>query len=144
MASINVGGSQTKVTYVMVEGYWVPKSMADQWATSVQAWKQDPQSSLVASLTAASAVLQPIAPFLDALASSQDAGSFHQTMESIFTPAETIFTSVAALMGRDASGRRGASGYGSYEDMMYEEDMDDYDMEMEMEMEMEMDMDEDL
>ncbi len=36
VASIDVGGSKKKVTYVWVEGYWVPKSLADRWAASVQ------------------------------------------------------------------------------------------------------------
>ncbi len=129
VASIDMNGSKRKVSYAWVDGYWVPKSLADQWATSVQSWKQAPESNLVASVTAASLVLQPIAPGLDTLASATDAGSFHEAMEPMFTDAQTIVTSVAGLLGKNMNlaGRGNAqNGYGDYGDMMmggYESEM---------------------
>ena len=77
----------------------------------------------------ASFVLQPLAPALDTLANASDAGSFHAAMETVFTPAETIVTSVAGLLGKNMNlaGRGNAqNGYGDYGDMMmggYESEM---------------------
>jgi hypothetical protein len=84
---------------------------------------------------AASLLLQPIAPSLDAMANATDAGSYHSAMESVLTPAETILPSIAAMLGKNMSlaGRGNSNsgyddGYGDgYGDDMssdYSEDMD--------------------
>ena len=129
VASVNVDGSTRKVTYVWVDGYWVPKSLADQWSASVETWKQSPESNLVASVTAASFVLQAITPALDTLAGASDAGSFHAAMESVFTPAETIVTSVAGLLGKNMNLAGRGNAQNSYDDYGDYEDYDDMTMD---------------
>lgn len=129
VASIDVEGSKRKVTYVWVDGYWVPKSLAETWATSVQNWKQAPESNLGTAMAAASLVLQPIAVGLNSMQSASDAGSFHEAMETVFTPAQTVIMSVAAMMGRNinlAGRSNNQNGYGGYGD----EFGDDFDGEM--------------
>ena len=80
---------------------------------------------LLASVMAASVVLQPIAPSLDSLASATDAGSYHSAMESVFTPAETIVPAIAAMLGKNMSlAGQGNNAYGY--DQGYGDDMSDY------------------
>jgi hypothetical protein len=146
VASFSVNGAPRKVTYVLVEGFWVPKSLADQWPAMVANWKQAPQSPLASAISSASMVLQPLQPMLASLASAGDAASFHSEMEAIFAPAETVITTLAGVLGRSSGPNArgtGRAGYGGYEADMYEQDMYEEDlygeemMEMEMEMEME-------
>ena len=145
VASFTINGAPRRVTYAMVEGYWVPKSLADQWGNLAASWKQGPQSPLATSMASASMMLQVMQPMLGSLASAGDAAAFHSEMEAIFTPAETMITTLASVMGRgmNTQGRgNGPAGYGGYEaDMysegdMYEEDLYGEEM-MESEMEME-------
>lgn len=112
VASIDIGGTKTKVTYVTVEGYWVPKTLADQWAATMQEWKQSAETPLVASVTAASTILQAVSPTLDSLATAGSAGEFHAAMEGVFTPAETLVTSVAGLFGGRIGGAGSANAQG--------------------------------
>lgn len=128
VASIDIDGATTKVTYSNVEGFWVPKSLADNWATSVESWKSGDDASLATALAAAGLVLQPISGELDTLANAKNANDFHAALESAFVPAEAIATSVAALLGKSmnlASNTRGGSagGYSDYDSGGYEDSM---------------------
>lgn len=143
VASFTVDGAPRRVTYALVEGYWVPKSLADQWGEQVATWKQGPQSPLSTSVASASMMLQALQPMLGSLASAGDAAAFHSEMESIFAPAQTMITTLAGVLGRSANARgrgNGPAGYGGYEADMYEEDLYGEGMEMEMDMDMEMEM----
>jgi hypothetical protein len=132
-ATIDVDGAKRQVTYVMIDGYWVPKSMADQWPATVQGWKESAESPLATSVTAASLFLQPITPMLEELAAAKDAGSFHASMENVFMPAEAIVTSIASLLNRSMNAARqpgGPDGYGPTDGESDTMMQDNYEVEM--------------
>lgn len=156
VAQVNMTqGTQTsKVTYVSVEGYWVPKSLADQWTEKVAAWRNEFDQGAT-SLDALATVMQTMAsPTVQALASAQNAGQFHAAMQPTFQLAETALVAAASRFGGSfglaSTQQQRGGGYGDYGgyDEGYEgygdEDYgmeDDYDMEMDMDME-DMDMEE--
>ncbi|MGB0596028.1 MAG: SHD1 domain-containing protein [Rubripirellula sp.] len=135
--SLTQDSQTSKVTYVSVDGYWVPKTLADQWPNLVEDWKNE-LSNGAASMDTYAALIQAVAgPALQSLANAQNSGDFHAAMEPVFPIAETMISSVAAMMGQSSGlassqGRGGNSGYqNGYEDEM---GMDaDYEAEMGME-----------
>ncbi|MDG2223482.1 MAG: hypothetical protein P8L85_19020 [Rubripirellula sp.] len=135
--SLTQDSQTSKVTYVSVDGYWVPKTLADQWPSMIEDWKNE-LSNGAASLDTYAALIQAVAgPALQSLANAQNSGDFHAAMEPVFPIAETMISSVAAMMGQSSGlassqGRGGNSGYqNGYEDQM---GMDsDYEDEMGME-----------
>jgi hypothetical protein len=147
--SIVQGAESSKVVFTMVEGYWVPKTLADRWTETVDSHKKQIAETADGSMLATvGLMLQPIAAEMGQLLAATDASRFHQAMESALVPTETLANGIAAMMGTNmnlASRGRGGSGPGGYEDEMgYEEDMygdedmegmEDEEMEMEMEME---------
>lgn len=143
VAVVNMG--EAKVSYTLVEGYWVPKSLADNWAESVASWKTTFTESADGALFDNWALLlEGLAPTLESLAQARDAGQFHVAMEPAFGPAEVFATTIAATFGRsmNLASRGGPGGFDGYD-----EEYDEMEMEMEMEMEdeemeMEMDMEE--
>ncbi len=139
---IDQDGTKSKVSYTSVEGYWVPKTLADQWTDSVASWKEQlAGESAGAMFETYALMLAPIAPMLDPLAQASSAGEFHAQMEALLVPAETIATSVAAMLGtRTNLASRGSGGEYGMED--YDMEMEgDYEMEMEDDYEMEMEED---
>lgn len=135
----------SRVTYTQVEGYWVPKTIADGWAESVESWKKDLSEESGASfLDTYATVIEPISPMLEPLTQAGDAGDFHEAMEELFVSAEATATTIATMLGKslNLASRGGPGGYGDYEDMGgYDAD---YEMEMQMQMEMEMQMEEEM
>ncbi|MEE2938297.1 MAG: SHD1 domain-containing protein [Planctomycetota bacterium] len=126
--------SQTsKVTYVSVDGYWVPKTLADQWPNLVEDWKNE-LSNGAASMDTYATLIQAVAgPALQSLANAQNSGDFHAAMEPVFPIAETMISSVAAMMGQSSglASSQGRGGNSGYQDEM---GMDaDYEAEMGME-----------
>lgn len=145
--TISQGSQTAKVAFTMVEGYWVPKALADSWATTVESYKQQiAETADGAMLANLGLMIEPISSDLQPLAAATDASRFHAAMESVLPTAETIANGVAAMMGANMNlaSRGGSGGYDDamgYEDEMgYDEDMGYEDEEMEMEMEAEMDM----
>jgi hypothetical protein len=144
------GGSK-KVTFTLVEGYWVPKTLADGWADSIDSLRKEiaetPNGTYLDSM---GLLIAGIAPMIQPLAQATDAGRFHAAMESVLVPAETIVGGLAAMFGRNINlasrgGQGGFNGYDDegmedemYDDMEMEEGMEDEEMEMDMEEEMEM------
>ncbi|MDB4676600.1 hypothetical protein OAF09_00070 [bacterium] len=151
VVSVSAGGESFQDNYVQVEGYWVSKSLADQWSEEVETWKQTAQTPDAMDMTTASIFLGTLQPVLGQLANTQDASGFHEQMEAIFLPAESMMTTLAGSLGTTFAGNnagqsangRGAGGgefgdYGEGMEMDMEMEMDmDMDMDMEMEMEME-------
>ena len=111
--------SQTsKVTYVSVDGYWVPKTLADQWTSKVEDWKKELNNG-AASLDTYATLIQAVAgPALQSLAGAQNSGDFHAAMEPVFPLAETMISSVAAMVGQSGglASSQGRGGYGGMEE----------------------------
>ncbi len=145
--SIVQGVESSKVAFTMVEGYWVPKTLADRWTETVDSYKKQIAETADGSMLATiGLMLQPIAAEMGQLAAATDASRFHEAMESALVPTETVVNGIAAMMGTSMNlANRGRSGgYGDdmgYEDEMFEDMDQDMDMDMDMDMEMDMDMD---
>lgn len=151
VVSIDNGGSKSKITLRLVEGYWVPKTLADGWSELVAARKKEFAEAPAGSLLDSTAlIVAPITPMLEPLARARDAGQFHEAMEAIFVPAEAIASTVATMLGKNINlasrgGGMGEMGYDEMEmEMEMEMDMEMEDMEMEEEMDLDMDLDMDM
>lgn len=126
--TITQGVASSKVAFVNVEGYWVPKTLADRWTQTVDAQKQQiAETADGTMLAAASLMLEPIASEMSQLAAATDAGRFHAAMESALIPTETLVNGIAAMAGASMNlASRNRGGFGGYEDDMgYDEDMED-------------------
>lgn len=134
VVTIETSSGKSKVIFQNVDGYWVPKSMADKWTDDVAAIKQRiadvPTGTLMASIALVTA---PIAMAAQPMASAPTEDAFHGAMESLFTGAETILAAAGQLLGQDFSlaRRSSAGGYG-------DDYGDDYDAQMAAEYEAEM------
>ncbi len=146
--SLTRNAQTSKVAYVSVEGYWVPKSLADQWASKVEAWRSELEQG-AGSLDTYSTLIEAASPMLQSLAGAQNADQFHAAMEPMFPLAQTTIMTIAATLGRSpalasSQGRGMNTGYGDdsgYGDMEMDMNMDmDMGMEMDMNMDMEMGM----
>lgn len=149
VVSISSGGMSQKVTFAQVDGYWVPKSLADGWAASIESTRNElTQAQDGTYMASAGMMVAPVAPVLQSLAQADSAPQFHAAIDTIMTSAQTYVMSMAPMLGGGNSlASRGGpgGGYGEdYEDMemdmddMYEDDMEDMEMEEEdMEEEME-------
>ena len=136
VVSIESDGNKSKVTYTNVEGFWVPKSLAESWSSTVESKRQAFSEGQV-DLDSFTLMIDPIVPLLSPLAQAGNAGEFHGAMEAVFAPAETFATGLASVFGTGfslASNQRGGGyddgyddGYGGYEDEM----MDEQEEEME-------------
>ena len=143
-AMVNISsGTSSKIEFTLVEGYWVPSTLADSWAEKVTELKKSisemPEDSLWQSH---GMMLEPMLGVIDPLKQAPDAAKFHAAMEDIFAPLETVVASAATLMGRslDLAGRKRGRGMGDaygYDEMeqMEMEEMERAEMEaMEAEM----------
>jgi len=141
VVSVSTGGVGLQSNYVQVEGHWVPQSLTETWAEDLENMKQSASLGDDSSISSATLFLQPVQLVLTQIAGAPDAGSFHQQLEAVFIPAESLLTTFAGSLGNTFAGNSnnrggGQAGYGDYEmDMQME-------MEGEMEMEMEMEMEE--
>jgi hypothetical protein len=142
VVSIEKDESTAKINLTLVEGYWVPKTIADKWTESVEAWKTELAGETdVTFLDSYALMLEPITPMLQPLTQAADAGEFHEAMEGLLAPAQSLASGLAVLsksLSRASSGG-GYDDYGmgdGYDEMdEYDMEMDEYDMEMEMDME---------
>lgn len=147
--SIVQGTESSKVLFTMVEGYWVPKTLADSWTQTVDSYKkQIAETADGGMLTMIGSMLEPIAAEIGPLMAATDASRFHASMESVLLPTETLANGIAAMLGTNmnlASRGRGGPG-GNGDDLGYGDDLyGDEDMGDEMEDEdMDAGMDEDM
>lgn len=137
VVSMTKGSETSKITYVSVDGYWVPKSLADSWSTKVDGWKSSLTGGGSMIDTYASIVEAAAAP-LQNLASAQNAGEFHSGLETMFPMAERTIGSIAAMMGRtpgfassQSRGRNnlGNAGMQGYDDGGMQGYNEDYEMD---------------
>lgn len=141
VVSASTGGMTTQSKYVQVEGHWVPQTLAETWADEIEAMKQAAALESDASISSATLFLQPVQLVLGGLANAPDATSFHEQLEAVFIPAESLFTTFMGSFGDSLAGTQNNPGNGQNGYDQYEMEMDDMDMEMEMgDMDMEMDM----
>ncbi|MEM8666951.1 MAG: SHD1 domain-containing protein [Planctomycetota bacterium] len=139
--SLKQGSTTTKVQFVSVEGYWVPKTLADTWSSRVDSWKAEVNGGGVDTMAA---LIQGTAgTLMQTLASASDANQFHTAMDPILPIAQGAIASISSSMGRGGTlastsgpggGNRGFQG--GYEDEgyddLYDEEMGDgYESEME-------------
>ena len=128
------GAENSKVVFTMVEGYWVPKSLADRWTETVESYKKQIAETADGTMLASIGIIvEPIAADMDPLVAATDASRFHEAMESALPNLETVANGVAAMMGTSMNlASRGRGGSGDYgDDMGYENDMG-YDEDMDM------------
>ncbi|EKJ99841.1 hypothetical protein RBSH_04925 [Rhodopirellula baltica SH28] len=137
------------IDFVQVEGYWIPKSVADQFPKWVEEQRKQisemnaaevsgltiPQAGPAAAM--ASGMAAQMSQNLAALEAAADATAFHETSEQMLAPLQPFLSMAGAAMkmggGRNANGMSGYgdSGYGmgdsGYEDMgmdpLYDETM---------------------
>ncbi|MCR9209595.1 MAG: hypothetical protein NXI28_15290, partial [bacterium] len=137
------------IDFVQVEGYWVPKSVADQFPKWVEDQRKQiseinaaevsgltiPQAGPAAAM--ASGMAAQMSQNLAALEAAADATAFHEASEQMLAPLQPFLSMAGAAMkmggGRNANGMSGYgdSGYGmgdsGYEDMgmdpLYDETM---------------------
>ncbi len=146
---VTMGDVSSQAAYTNVEGFWVPKSLADNWAQMITdartKLQETPDGSLLSDPMTAM-IPTMIQPVIGPLAAAQDEQSFHAAMETMLAQMAPAVTSVANLAGMDLNrgrgGRRpGGSGMDSdYMEMEMEMQMDMEDMQEDMDMEMEMEM----
>lgn len=130
VVTIETSAGKSKVTFQNVDGFWVPKSMADAWTDDVAAIKQTIADAPAGTLLAAVAfITAPIATATQPMTTASTEDAFHGAMESLFTSAETIIAAAGKLLGKDFSLARKSSnnGYGNSYDSDYG---DDYEAEM--------------
>jgi hypothetical protein len=148
--TVTMGDVSSQVAYTNVEGFWVPKSLADGWAQMITdartKLQETPDGSLLADPMTAM-IPTMIQPVVGPLAAANDEQGFHAAMETMLAQMAPAVTSVANLAGMDLnrgrSGRRGGGGDGmgsEYMEMEMEMQMDMEDMQEDMDMDMEMEM----
>ena len=84
------GGAPVQVEMVLVEGFWVPKSLADSWendvATAKQRLEQIPAGAFMAPQAAMSGL---VGVMLDQVASADTAEAYHESLDAVLTQADS-------------------------------------------------------
>ncbi len=116
IVTIENDAGKSKVTYQNVEGFWVPKSMADSWTDKIASMKQyvadAPAGTLLGPIALLGAPLQQVAM---PMASAPTEDAFHGAMESMFTSTETFIAAAGQVLGKDFSlaKKTAGNGYGN-------------------------------
>ncbi len=149
VVTMTQSGGDKKVTFVNVDGYWVPEAMAKSWADDMAARKSELEAAAEGSyLSQNLSVLAAMRAMLVPLATAQDANKFHGAMDTMIDASREQVASVASSLGMSLAsnerGNRNGGGYGNdmydmYDEDMYEEDMYDEDYGMDDELDMDND-----
>ncbi len=135
---ITQNGRSVIVDMVRVDGYWVPKSLSENWTESVASKKEQVAASGLMSLVdspAITAVGSMLQPTIDTLASASDAEEFHKAMETVFQQAQTFASVLGGLAGNSSgisnpwqpaksSSSPRSGGSDGYPDDQYREEME--------------------
>ena len=128
VVSVEQDGGTRDMELISVEGYWVPKTIADGWKANVDSIKGD-IASTTSTIENMGAVLGIFNPVLNPMANSQSPDQFHAAMDSLFSPAiQSAMITIATKLGKtpvvasNQNNGRGNSGFGGY-DGGYGEDM---------------------
>ncbi len=104
VVSIDSGGLKSKVTYKNVDGYWVPKSLADKWTEIIAAIKSSiNDGGADAMLNQVASTVTPLTAITAPMLSATTSDQFHGAMEPIFTTVETFAVAIGAMMGKKIS-----------------------------------------
>ncbi|MGB7323783.1 MAG: hypothetical protein WBD31_02855 [Rubripirellula sp.] len=131
VVSIEQEGKKSRVTFTKVDGFWVPKSMADSWTESVESAKATISESTGGDLfPAVTGFATMVGSFSEPMLASTTADQYHGAMESIFSGAALMETALAGfgdMIGKRFSltGKSPNGGYG-YDDYSGMDDYDDY------------------
>ncbi len=117
IVSIEQSGKKSKVNFTKVDGYWVPKSLAEKWTASIESAKKSIAENTTGDLfPVATGFGTIVLSFTGPMSSASTADQYHGAMESVFASAATIETAIAGfgnLIGKNfsMSGRPGSGGY---------------------------------
>lgn len=128
--SVEQDGAARDIQLVAIDGYWVPKTIADDWAANIESLKGD-ITSTTGMIDSLGAVVGAFNPALNPLANSQSSDQFHAAMDGLFSPTiQTAMITLATALGKNpvvASNQgngRGNGGFGGYNEG-YEDEMGD-------------------
>ncbi len=128
--SVEQEGAARDIELISIDGYWVPKTIADEWAKNIDSLKGD-ISGTTQTLEVLSGLLVIFNPMLNPMANSQTSAQFHSAMDGLFSPtAQTLVTTFAGILGKapvvasNQNNGRGNSGFGGYNED-YGDDMED-------------------
>ncbi|WP_345683967.1 hypothetical protein [Novipirellula caenicola] len=102
---VTQNGRSVILDMVRVDGYWIPKSLSENWKESVAAKKEKAASSGLMSLLsspAITAVGSMLQPTIDTLSAANTAEEFHQAMETVFQQAQTFASVLGGLAGNSS------------------------------------------
>jgi len=134
--SVEQDGATRNIQLVSIDGYWVPKTIADEWAANIESLKSDitGTTGLIDSL---GAVVGAFNPALNPMANSQSSDQFHAAMNGLFSPTiQTAVITLATALGKapvvasNQNNGRGNSGFGAYGEEYGDEMGDDMGEEM--------------
>ena len=121
VVSVEQDGGTRDMELISVEGYWVPKTIADGWKANVDSIKGD-IASTTSTIENMGAVLGIFNPVLNPMANSQSPEQFHAAMDSLFSPAiQSAMITIATKLGKtpvvasNQNNGRGNSGFSGYD-----------------------------
>ncbi|EMI18732.1 hypothetical protein RMSM_04363 [Rhodopirellula maiorica SM1] len=133
---VTQNGRSVILDMVRVDGYWIPKSLSENWKESVASKKEKAAASGLMSLVdspAITAVGSMLQPTIDTLSSANTAEEFHQAMETVFQQAQTFASVLGGLAGNSseisnpwqpAKSSRSSHNSDGYTDEEYREEME--------------------
>ncbi len=132
VAVINVeqDGGARDIQLVSIDGYWVPKTIADDWTANIESLKGD-ITGTTGMIDSLGLVVGAFNPALSPLANSQSSDQFHAAMDGLFSPTiQTALITLATALGKapvvasNQGNGRSNGGFGAYNEG-YGDDMGD-------------------
>lgn len=124
--SVEQNGAAREIQLISVDGYWVPKTIADEWAANIESLKSD-ITGTTGMIDSLGLVIGAFNPALNPMANSQSAAQFHAAMDSLFSPTiQTAMITLATALGKTpvvASNQNNGRGNGGFD--AYGEDYGD-------------------
>ncbi|HBV61880.1 MAG TPA: hypothetical protein DEF45_02550 [Rhodopirellula sp.] len=134
--SVEQDGASRDIQLVSIDGYWVPKTIADEWDANIDSLKGD-IAGTTGMIDSLGAVVGAFNPALNPLANSQSSDQFHGAMDGLFSPTvQTALITLATALGKtpvvasNQGNGRGNSGFGGYNEGYGDEMGDDMGDEM--------------
>ena len=126
--TVEQDGVSRDIQLISIDGYWVPKTIADEWAANIDSLKGD-IAGTTGMIDSLGAVVGAFNPALNPLANSQSSDQFHVAMDGLFSPTiQTALITLATALGKtpvvasNQGNGRGNGGFGGYNEG-YGEDM---------------------
>lgn len=97
-------GTGSTITFQNVDGYWVPKSLADTWTDHVAAIKQSIADAPTGTLmTTIRLVTSLIASVTQPMTTASTEAEFHDAMEALFLGSDAIVAAAGQVLGKTFS-----------------------------------------